>query len=323
MVNDVYAYFLTGLMDGVIEPGNPKPTFPTTMSDLAAITSFAAAHGKTFVDPDALAVEIKTSWIEAAGLPNLSNYITITATVPTYNTSSNTDWTPTGQKTTQLALVGVHVVGSTAGHHEMIWATFEHVGNTPNSTYQYIDSGGTLTTVPQSSIGAWLFAASGSPGPFDIAHMQQSGDAIQANPPFTISPSDTIRWKPWGAASNLSPNPIDGSAAASNTEIIAINNSVRGMMPGADVRNNYFMTGATWTIGGQAPIPAFGAPTQGNPGNQVGTSRLANSTMETYQQGIDATATGGSNCFSCHSSSDPTVATTAVSHIFGAIKPLF
>ena len=95
------------------------------------------------------------------------------------------------------------------------------------------------------------------------------------------------------------------------------------MLPAADVRDNYFMLGANWTIGGFAPMPAFGAPTKANPGNQVGTSRLANSTMETYQQGVDTTSTGGSNCFSCHASSNPSIATTAVSHIFGAIKPLF
>src|SRR5262249_21278235 len=156
-----------------------------------------------------------------------------------------------------------------------------------------------LTTVPQSTSGTWLFSKSGSAGPFDGAHMQQAGADVQAIAPFNISPSDTIRWKPWGVASNLSPNPVDGGAAASNTEIIGINNSVHGMMPSGDVRNNYFMLGATWTIFGAAPAPQFGAPTLSNPGNQVGTSRLANSTMETYQQGSDPTASQGSNCFSC------------------------
>ena len=125
MVNDVYAYFLTGLKDGTIEPGNPNPTFPTTMSDLGAITSFAASHGITLVDAAALAVEVKTSWVEASSLPsNASGYITTTAVVPTYNTSSTTDWKPTSTETIQLALVSMHVVGSTAGHPEMIWASF-------------------------------------------------------------------------------------------------------------------------------------------------------------------------------------------------------
>jgi hypothetical protein len=67
------------------------------------------------------------------------------------------------------------------------------------------------------------------------------------------------------------------------------------------------------------------------PGNQVGTSMLAGSTMETYQQGTDpTTATGGSNCFSCHfdfsSASALGRATVEVSHIFNfpgsSLQPL-
>jgi len=48
-VNDVYAYFLTGTKDGGI---TPAPTqFPTTAGNLAKITAFASAHGKTFPTP--------------------------------------------------------------------------------------------------------------------------------------------------------------------------------------------------------------------------------------------------------------------------------
>jgi hypothetical protein len=325
MVNDVYAYFLTGFRNGHIAPGNAKLQFPTTQTELSAITTFAAAHGVSFDDSNALAVEIKTSWIEATGLPNLNTYITINATIPTYDTTNSTDWKPRGQKTTQLALVGMHVVGSTAGHPEMIWATFEHLGNTPNAAYQYISSSGALKTVAQDTAGTWLFSAGNSTGPFNSQHMSLVGQDIKAVSPFKIGPTDTMRWKAWGAAADLLPNPVDGNAAASNTEIIAINNSIRGLMPAGDARTNYVMTGATWTIGGVAPDPAFGAPTPSSPGNQVGTSQLANSTMETYQQGVDNTSSGGgANCFACHSSDDSSIATTAVSHIFSAItKGLF
>jgi hypothetical protein len=80
-------------------------------------------------------------------------------------------------------------------------------------------------------------------------------------------------------------------------------------MPAGDVRNNYFMMGATWTIGGASP----------NGSNQVGTNRLANTTMETFQQGADNTTTNGSsNCFFCHTTNQ-----TGVSHVFNALKKLF
>src|SRR5205085_867692 len=120
MVNDVYAYFLTGAKNGGI---TPKPTqFPTKQADLNKIVTFASMHGKTFPDPNALAVEVKTSWVEAAGLPNPSSYITMNASIPTYDKSNPNEWVPNGKKTVQLALVAMHVVGSTAGHPELIWA---------------------------------------------------------------------------------------------------------------------------------------------------------------------------------------------------------
>jgi hypothetical protein len=78
---------------------------------------------------------VKSAWVLAAGLPNPDSYITTTATVPTYNQSNANLWTPTGQQTVKLALVGMHVVGSTAGHPEMAWATFEHVGTTPMDSH--------------------------------------------------------------------------------------------------------------------------------------------------------------------------------------------
>ncbi len=204
MVNDVYAYFLTGVKDGIIEPMDPTPQFPVSMGDLNAITTFAANHGASFLDGQALAVEIKTSWIEASSLTNPSSYITIQATVPTYDTSNPALWTPTGTKTTTLAMVGMHVVGSTAGHPEMIWATFEHLGNTPDAAFSYINSNNVLTNVAQSTAGTWLFSATNSTPPFNNQNMSVSGSNIAANTgpglPGTISPSNTIRWKAFGAA---------------------------------------------------------------------------------------------------------------------------
>jgi hypothetical protein len=308
MVNDVYAYFLTGAKNGGI---TPQPTqFPTTLAELNKIIAFAAAHGKTFPDPNALAVEVKTSWVEAAGLLNPSSYITMRATIPTYDMSNPNQWTPNGKKTVLLALVGMHVVGSAAGHPEMIWATFEHFGNTPNADYTYNSTTGPKT-VSQSTMGTWLFCASNSTGPFNEEHMHTNGPNIVSLSPHTISPSDTIRWKAWGGSANVAPNPLANSAA-SNTEIIAINNSVRGMLPSNDVRNNYFMTGATWTIGGATPTGSF------NGGNEVGTSKMSNTTMETYQQGSDTLWATGSNCFSCHFGND-----TGVSHVYDDLKALF
>jgi hypothetical protein len=384
-VNDVFAYFLTGLKTNLITPTNPTTQqpfgqFPTTAADLAQITAFASEHAVTIPHPNALAVEIKTSWVEISPAPNHCNnkaspppldpskYVTMTATVPAYDTTDCTNqWTPKGTKTVQLALVGMHVVGSTGslcdptkihggncalnraftglnGHPEMIWATFEHIGNTPLADFTYNSTTG-LKTVKQNTAGTWLFSTGDSPGPFNCMHMwleNSTGNIVSANANTgspcpastfgTFTPSDTLRMKAWGAASDVAPNPVDRSAADSNTEIISINQSVRGMMPSGDVRSNYYLVGATWTIGGGAPLEFPATPT--SPGTQVGTSMLAGSTMETYQQGEDTTAGSfGTNCFNCHNTGrlgpsagfgffgTPQLGTVEVSHIFDFVGP--
>jgi hypothetical protein len=333
MVNDVYAYFLTGIKDGAIpSPGGNQTNaqFPTTQANLNAITAFGAAHGKTsFVDADALAVEVKTAWVEATSLANPNDYIKVQGTIPTYDRSNPNQWIPNGQKTVQLALVGMHVVGSTNGHPEMVWATFEHFNNAPNAAYSYNSTTGPKT-VAQNTAGTWLFSKSGSTGPFNVAHMTTgAGNSIVPASGQTISPSDTLRTKPWGAASNAAPNPVGGTTtpSASNTDIISLNHNVGSMMPSGDVRNNYFFMGATWTINGAPSNSNFGNP--GNPGivngRAVGTSQLENTTMETYQQGPSTFNQFGSNCFECHNGN-----TVTVSHVFfgpsgppTGIQPLF
>jgi mono/diheme cytochrome c family protein len=291
-VNDVYAFFQTGTKNGAITPTPTK--FPTTQTDLNKITAYAATKGKTFPDPEALAIEVKSSWIEATGLPNLSSYITMQATIPSYDQSDPNHWVPNGQKTVQLALLGMHVVGSTKGHPEMIWATFEHFGNTPNAAYSYNATSGTNPkNVPQNTTGTWLFSANGASAPFNIAHLQASGADLNSISPFTISASNTLRENAWGDA------PGTGSASK-NTEVISLNNSVLGKLVNGDVRKNYMFIGSTWTIGGAPPSAT----------NQVGTNHMTNTTMETYQQ--------GGNCFDCHATN-----TTSVSHVFGPLKPLF
>jgi hypothetical protein len=194
-------------------------------------------------------------------------------------------------------MVGLHVVGSTANHPEMVWGTFEHFANAPRAAYSYINTSNATVNVPQNTVAAWVFTANGSSGPFNNAHMTFTGppsNNIQSSGSFTISPSDTLRADPFG---------IDGSNATSNTQVISTNNHVRGMLVSGDVRGNYILTGATWSF-------------------SAGTNAMTNATMETYQQ--------GSNCFDCHDGS-PMLGVLSgtppqgigLSHIYGGLKPLF
>jgi hypothetical protein len=339
-VNDVYAYFLTAAKNNASSSSSFKDRFPTKPWQLAFIKNFAITHGKPSPDPfpdaEALAVEVKTAWVEAAGLANLSHYVTMNATIPTYQKVSSNLWVPNGQKIALMALVGMHVVGSAAGHPEMLWATFEHENNAPNAAYKYNSSGSGVKTVNPDFSGAYLFcSANPNVSQLNKPHLRQDPDPLNPHniinvPSFPISPSNTIRGNAWGGATGVAPNPIDATVAASNSELISVNNDVRGMLDSNDVRNKYFLTGVTWTAGGGFNMPPenFGNPGNSGPpiGKAVGTSQMANMTMETYQQGFPASFKQFSNnCFSCHATD-----TTSVSHIFytpglepSGLKPLF
>jgi hypothetical protein len=290
-VNNVFALYRT--MQGATVPAGKQ--FPVSQADLNTVIAFAAAHGQpTVIDPEALAVEIKSSWVEAAGLIDADKFIQMKAIVPTYDKTNPADWVPNGTQTVTLAMVGMHVVGSTNGHPELLWSTFEHVSNDPAAAFTYTRLPSGTTTVPQNTTGNWVFTANGAAPPFNETHMTMggaTGDHVVAAAPFTISPSNILRTMPWG---------LSGSNANGNAEVISINNVVRSTLDPADLRRNYFHEGTTWTIFGASPSPS----------NQVGTNKLENTTMETFNQ--------GGNCFDCHGSN-----TTAVSHVFNHTKPLF
>ena len=304
MVNDLYAYHRT--MQGPADiPQTDSTTivFPMTSADAAAVKTFAATKGHTIVDPEALAIESKSSWIEASAVPNPGDYVEVTATVPTFNKSNPNEWVPNGQKTVKLVMVGMHIVGSTNGHGEMVWGSFEHLGNAPSASYQYTSTSGNKT-VPQGS-GAGIFTPAsfgGTPNQTHASWNTSNGHIIGINPatnspPAPILPTPVVRVRPFG---------IDGSNIGLNTQVIAANASVISQLKTGDVRAKYFQLGTTWTIGGASPFHG---------GIQVGTNQLANATIETFMQ---AQGSGpGSNCFSCHLFN-----TVATSHVYGDLKPL-
>ncbi len=317
LVNDVYAFFLSGVDNKQINGSQ----FPTTAAARDSICAIARAQHVTLPDSNALAIELKTSWVEASTLADPQNYFTIKATIPVYNTTSDTLWTPKSEKTVTMALVGIHIVGSVAGHPEMVWATFEHQKNTPNAAYAYLDSTQAKKIVAQDTGTNWLFSKNAADTAANTSHMinVNGSDTIAAIKPFTISPSNTLQLMPWGSAMDSLTNPENKSSAASNSEVISINNTIKGFLVGNDVRKNYLFIGATWTSGGAPPTGAsYGSDT--THGVAIGTSVLANSTMETYFQ------TPSHSCFTCHShfhNFPPTLNPDTISHVFAKIFPLY
>lgn len=315
MVNDVYVEFLNAVKQDKMS----GDTFPTTKAEKDSIFNFAKQNGVVLKNPNALAIEIKTSWVEATSLNNVEEFVTIDAMVPVYKKNSDKLWIIKGERKIKLALVGMHIVGSANGHPEMIWATFEHKRNTPNAAYQYLNTDGKTETVLADESKEWLLNANLKDSA-NISHMVFSGDSIMAKKGYTVSPSNTVRTKPWGSAVDVKPNAEDASPAASNSEIIAINNAVISKLKGKDVRKNYIFIGATWTSNGAGPNGYSYNPKVDSlsvAGVAIGASQLANSTMETYAQNGDSYNAYGT-CFSCHSNKEG-LKPGDLSHVYDAL----
>ena len=315
-VNDVYAYYMTGVKNGELNGSR----FPVTAGARDSITAYAHKTGHTLPDSNVLALEIKSSWVEASSLPNADQYFQVKATIPVYDTTSNVKWTPKGEKTVAMAMVGMHIVGSVAGHPEMIWATYEHNGITPNAAYEYTTKEGKTATQPADTGTGWVFSTDASTTAVNVPHMgnrdgRKTVPYITAQTGKTISASNTQRVFAWGAFGEA--NPRSKSAAASNTELISINKTITTLLAPGDVRANYLLIGATWTEKGAAPNGKSYSAQFSAPGSAVGTNVLANSTMETYFQ------TSSKSCFTCHSNSDkPGVLPSNLSHYFSSLQPM-
>jgi hypothetical protein len=200
-----------------------------------------------------------------------------------------------------LALVGMHVVGTTKEHQEFIWATFEQQDNAPDCANLTNDAPG----------GApWNFY-NGACTDSTCSAMNQYEQGKN---------SQVCRINPHGQA--------DAKGLAEPNEnsdnIVAINQSMQGLIGASSLPkawSHYALTGNVWSNHGQ--LPAYTA-------QQRGSLASANVSMETYVQNGVADINTAFNCMSCHTVETGTqgagrdsVATqqpaAAISHLFHAV----
>jgi len=282
------------------------------------------AEVEAAIDFLSMALEVKASWVPASTVANPEQYIVQNATIPIYEDDGSGNLKQNGTTQADMAMIGIHVVGSTNGHPEMIWATFEHYSNAPSVDYAYANAAdGTSTFSDMSSLPSdgWLV----SDGTMDASNAeyaaldsksgliqpQQSGVAV-------TTPTNAVRLSPWGS------KPGDASAGT-NAEVISTNVSVinalsgyyqtaegsqaaKDMLSETDPRMNYILTGASW--GSMGAFPESGSMT-----NLAGTQVMANTTMETFDQDTFA---GYNGCFLCHGK-PASASDFAVSHMYNAV----
>lgn len=268
-----------------------------------------------------MAMELKTSWVEADSLNDKSQYILQNASVPVFTPKKQSDgttyWQQTGVQTKELALVGMHVVGSVKGHPEMIWATIEHKNNAPDNAYPYLDKNGNSKTHSAAYGGSgssnWLFSdgsATNQNSQTAQVCTTHTNDICPVGSAKSITSTNVTRTNPWGVKSTATDSAkIASQLLSTNTNIfgalLSFNQSASSAIN--DPRVNYYIAGANWGKNGKIPT-GFISTGQGSP-------YLANSTMETFEQ--------HQGCFGCHSatlSSDQQVNKFSTSHIYKHIN---
>lgn len=295
---------------------------------LAQAQQIQTASSATFADINQLALEVKTSWVDTAYVPKamLPFMMQGTADVPAFTSSTVNGqmvltWDGTTMATRTLALVGMHVVGSVAGHPEMVWATFESKFNAPDNSYFYYDStynattqtcgGGGTTCVKQvpyvGAVPTLLYNGQLATAPTSIAQTASStnNDSTITSVSSTLVPTNVVRLNPWGSQ-QPSAAAVGNSVITNNTNLLSLDLSLDGQLlttgTNGPVLAGYTQIGSIWSNG----VIPFLYNTQ-----LFGSLYLANTTMETFEQSTTQSPTA-QNCFTCHSTSPG----ATVSHVF-------
>ncbi|WP_375760931.1 hypothetical protein [Corallococcus exercitus] len=222
---------------------------------------------------------------------------------------------------TNLGLVALHIAQKTPTHGEWVWASFEHVANTPDCA-----AGSSSPIAPLSPLGTpWAFFNPAT-APASVMETKTCG-VVPGNAQCNLDPKVGTGFQqvnicrtdalPAGGASAANCAVVDSSTSDPNANsggnVSCLNATLRPQLAG--IWGNYQLIGTLWTKGTQPPdqdfwIDLFQSPKQGVPEKTaVGFPNLANTALETYLQtgstAYDPNGSGLSNankagCFGCH-----------------------
>ena len=255
-------------------------------------------------------LELKTSWVPTSSLPSgaSSDYYTTTGAILQQNGS---------YKQTEVALLGMHVVGVVINHPEFIWGTFEHKGIAPLFDWD--------SQTVSSSTDMLLFAQGLASDINGIRWNSGADSPYTADQAFMLYEYGTPRLNDSTFMKTSQTN-----AAQNFNNIDSLNVCVAAAISGP--WNNYFQNGALWidtddlTPQQQADTLVYlaGNLKKSEPGDITrGSVNAANLTMETYTQTFqhtagDIAASNLVNCFTCHNAqaATDTVSPIYISHLF-------
>lgn len=256
-------------------------------------------------------LELKVSWVSAEAIPEnkRANYfITVGAVDDGKGNFINTE----------VAMLGMHVVGVVENHPEFIWATFENYDLAPNYNWKEDKA--------SSSTDKLLFAKGNTTGIGGIYW-----DTITQQPSKLYKVYDLFKFGiPRDKEGKLMKTSQEEPVNFNN--IKNINDCVKENLK--DVWQNYFYNGSIWVdtdgltakeqakllvkLGGSIGNATVGSSARGSLNN-------ANVTMETFTQTFNSSlkhiqVDNLANCFSCHNAVSYTNNTSPIylSHLFDA-----
>jgi hypothetical protein len=254
-------------------------------NNLTTAAGIDAAPADLQFEPGCL--EFKSSWRVVAKGEDTSNVFTTMAILPTLVTKDNRVIVdPTQPRQELVALVGLHVVGVAKGHPEFIWATFEHVTNSPDLP---ID----MANIPLPAVAItdddWTFCPKGT-----LANKCNLNNGINSSHPLALTDP---------ANQTLTPKtPVFRHFAFGGDDprgVVTLNGSVHEKLPKQlTLWKNYELIGAVWI---DNPADVFKEDQDFPDEVLAGATKLSNSTMETFTQNT------ARNCFSCHRTKEESV----------------
>lgn len=238
--------------------------------------------------------ELKVAWVPLSAIPasKQNEYYTTTAALSTNNGVSFTN--------TQVALIGMHVVGVVQNHPEFIWATFEHDDLSPDYDW--------TANSASSATDQLLFKKGTTTGLNGILYNSGTQLGQAPNQVYDLFQYGIPRNSDGSFMNTSQQEPTDFQ------NVDGINQCVKSQLD--DVWANYFYNGSIWlNTDGTTPMEQAEMidSLAGNIGNATpgslarGSMNCANVTMETFTQTFETSMSGINagtlaNCFSCHSS---------------------
>jgi len=259
-------------------------------------------------------LELKVSWVAKSAISKdkIKNYYTTVAAVSRDGKIF---------KNTEVALLGMHVVGVVENHPEFIWATFEHDDMAPN--YNWKDN------KAESAADKLLFAEGSTTGINGIVWNKTTKEPVEKSKAFDLFEYGVPRDSGGGFMKTSQQEPVNFK------NIKNINTCVKANLEKeVGPWKNYFYNGSIWIdTDGFTPIQQSeilvglrGSINNAYPQSFArGSLNCANVTMETFTQTFKDSiqkieVSNLANCFSCHNAVSYTDESSPIymSHIFDA-----